>query len=150
MAGKNGGARPGAGRKPSQLTATSRDDAVAATKEIGRTPIQVMARNMAFWDDAAENLTSKIIGVLEEIESGVATADEALLKELNASVKKMLIARDQSQRCAEGMAPYRHPRLANIEVHAGFSDEPENDMLKITHKTSPQEASRVYESVLRR
>jgi hypothetical protein len=148
--GQRGGARPGAGRPPSMLTKTSRDDAVAATKEVGRTPIQVMARNMAFWDDAAESLTGKIISILEAVEDGVAAADEKLLNDINTNIKKMLIARDQSQRCAEGMAPYRHPRLANIEVHAGFSDEPDSDLLKIAHKTTPQEAAKLYEDVLHR
>ena len=149
MVGKNGGARAGAGRPPSVLTATSRDDAVAATKAVNLTPIQVMAKNMAFWDNAATESTAKIEAILQAVEDGSEVVDETILKDLNSALKRMLFARDQSQKCAADMAPYRHPRLANIEVHAGFGDEPESDVPKITNKTTPKEAAALYEQVLR-
>ncbi len=147
----SGGARHGAniGRPPSVLTKTSRDDAVAATKTVNLTPIQVMAENMRFWYDAALGLTDQIKDALQESQDSGVPLDKETIELLGNNIKKMLFARERAQDCAEGMAPYRHPRLANIEVHAGFGDEPESDVPKITNKTTPKEAAALYEQVLR-
>lgn len=145
-----GGPRKNSGRPPSVLTRTSRDDALAATKAVNLKPIDVMAENMRFWYDASVGLTKKITDVLSMPDVGRAfIEDHELLRELNTNLKNMLFARAQSQECAVDMAPYRHPRLANIEVHAGFGEDDVPKVPQITKKTDLKEAARRYEDLLR-
>lgn len=133
----------------SVLTKTSRDDALAATARVNLKPIDVMADNLRFWYDAATGLTDQIKAVLAEADPAALAAQPELLKDLNANIKNMLFARERAQECAVDMAPYRHPRLANIEVHTGFGEDDDKGQLKITHKLDPKAAARAYEESLR-
>ncbi len=148
-----GGARANSGRKPGALTKTCRDDAIAATRAVDLTPIQVMANNMRFWYDASMGLTDKITGLLEEVTPEMVQENPEILRELNTNLKNMLFARERAQECAVDMAPYRHPRLANIEVHSGFSNEdpnPEADKVpRITSRLTAKEAASAYEQSLK-
>lgn len=142
-----GGARKGAGRKPSALTKTTREAAVDATKAAGVTPIEVMAFNLKFWYEAAQNLTDKIQDALAELKPEDFRENPEYLKDMAAQLKNMLFARERAQECAVDMAPYRHPRLANIEVTSRF-EEPEDGPPRITAKTSVKDAAARYEALL--
>ncbi len=118
-----GGARPGAGRK--KKIGTLRDPAPlsepakralnvqrsiaahrAATKiDMGAAmPVEVMLDNMRWAQARAQAVADEIAEV--ERETGK-TADPALYK-------LMLGLRGMAQQCAEGVAPYLHPRLAAV------------------------------------
>ena len=118
-----GGARPGAGRKknsgtlknPAQLSEPAkralnvqRSIAAhrAATKiDMGAAmPVEVMLDNMRWAQARAQAVADEIAEV--ERETGK-TADPALYK-------LMLGLRGMAQQCAEGVAPYLHPRLAAV------------------------------------
>jgi len=94
MAG-NGGARPGAGRKPSIQTVRTRKDAERIAGLPGETPLDVMAGTMrALWQQANYDGDK---------------AREAL--EIETAERACAIAKD--------LAPYLHPRLQSIELDPG-------------------------------
>jgi hypothetical protein len=143
-----GGARPNSGPKKNPLVKTTREAMLEATKAVDLTPARVFAENLRFWYDAATALTNKIVAILELPAERFADEPE-LLKDLNTNIKNMLIARDKAQECAVDMAPYRHPRLSQIEV-AWPADPTEEDKLpKITHQLDPRAAALAYEQSLK-
>jgi predicted ATPase len=146
-----GGARPNSGRPPSRIKVT-RESAIDATDKAGVTPIEVMAFNLKFWYEAASSLTDRVKEFLQDNDpKNLGDNAPELIKELNANIKNMLFARERAQECAVDMAPYRHPRLANVEMTQRFANESsEPDKPKITHKTDPKDAVRAYEDLLQR
>ena len=141
--GKHGGVRPGAGRKPGALSLTSRETALKATEAVGLTPIEVMAKNLLFWDTLAEDLTEK----LREITINFDGDNDEVKQAVNALIKaidRMVTARERAQQCAVDMAPYRHPRLASITLE-GNPDKP----VEHVHKgMTPREAAEAYAATL--
>lgn len=146
-----GGARPNSGPKKNPLVKTSREAMVDATKAVGLTPAQVMAENLRFWYDAAMGLTQKIEDVVRELKPEDVRDDPEILRQLNTNLKNMLFARERAQEVAVDMAPYRHPRLANIEATVRHTDDGHEDdgLLRITSKMDPKSAARSYEDSLK-
>ena len=118
-----GGARPGAGRKknsgtlrnPAPLSepakrALSVQRSIAAHQAATKIdlnaamPVEVMLDNMRWAQARAQAVADEIAEI--ERETGK-TADPALYK-------LMLGLRGMAQQCAEGAAPYLHPRLAAV------------------------------------
>jgi hypothetical protein len=145
-----GGARPNSGPKKNPLVKTSREAMVDATKAVGITPAQVMAENLRFWYDVSTSLTDKIEKALASLTPEDVREEPELLRQLNNNLKNMLIARERAQECAVDMAPYRHPRLANIEVTERFRSEDEDGVPRITHTMDPKAAAKAYEESLRK
>src|SRR3990172_10365972 len=94
MAG-NGGARPGAGRKPSIQTVRTRKDAERIAGLPGETPLDVMAGTMrALWHQA--NFDGDKARAALEVE---------------IAERACMIAKD--------LAPYLHPKLQSIAFDGG-------------------------------
>lgn len=105
-----GGARPGGGRPKGSVSTRTlalnavRDNAI----QKGRTPLDVMLRNMRFYDEKAE---SAMKWVEEKMQAKKTTPLEVL--EL---LKEMSEYRMQAQKCAVDCAPFVHPKLSAIAV----------------------------------
>ena len=87
---------------------------IAEATSRGVLPLRVMIDNLEFFHIKAQELTGEIMSRLKSS----LQVDEELLKLMNSLVN----IRMQAQQCAEGAAPYMHPKLANIML----SDDPDN------------------------
>lgn len=86
----------------------------------GITPLEVMVKNMRWWDDSAEGLLRQLLQMGDQ----VASFDDAdLLREFFKIIEKVGIYRDKAEECAVDAAPYMHPKLASI-VLKGDKDNP--------------------------
>lgn len=127
VTGKNGGPRPGAGRKPAprpepepqnvevrskpgrppgaQNLRVGTATAWALVRE-GRSPLDVMLKNMLYWHQYADSWA-------KELESMVVKLEEPEdIKAAMQLLNRMLAAREQAQKCAVDAAPYVHARIA--------------------------------------
>ena len=118
-----GGTRPGAGRKrkteqPAIAAALRAQRAVAQhrvdtkVKLDAAMPVEIMLDNMRFAHTQAQNAAQEIA----RIEQDTGQMADILL------YKTMMSFRVMAQRCAEGAAPYLHPRLAAV-AHLDPPDE---------------------------
>jgi hypothetical protein len=104
-----GGARPGAGRKVGSVgdrVKMIRAVAEGALKP-GKTPLDVMLKNMRYYDEKAE-------AAMRWIEQKLGNP-KSQPKEVLALLKELSEYRMQAQKCACEAAPYVHPKLASIE-----------------------------------
>jgi uncharacterized protein YciU (UPF0263 family) len=122
--GKKGGRPPASSGALARITERAARE-LAAKNEL---PLDVMIDNMNFWRRKAAKFTDDMEAVEDIIKSyaKIAATPEsmekfmALLKERNDLMRKMLAARENSQRCAVDAAPYVHPRFQSIAVqHTG-------------------------------
>lgn len=105
--GKNGGARPGAGRKAgTRITKTQ--ELIARATEGGATPMEVLVKSMRFYHGLAED------AVVQLQESQNAKQKAKIFKVVN-HLKSL--AKDYAV-CA---APYIHPKLAAIDAKIEIS-----------------------------
>lgn len=89
----------------------------------GRAPVNVMLRNMWWWDETANNLGAQLLQHSEALK--FAQNDEAkfdALRNFNELLEKFFHARDKAQDCAVDAAPYFHARLQNIKVDASITN----------------------------
>lgn len=102
-------ALPGAGRPKGALNRKTKLIRAAAMGALrpGKTPLDIMLKNMRFYDEKAEAMMT----VLEEKLANRKTLPEDLLKLLS----EMSGYRMSAQKCAVEAAPYVHPKLASIE-----------------------------------
>jgi hypothetical protein len=93
------------GRPVSAATELTRTKAreIAAS---GNSPLDVMIRNMLFWDEDATPLAEKLAAAFSKV------ADPDQRAELLKSIEPLLNAREHAQRCALGAVRYVHPRMA--------------------------------------
>ncbi len=115
MAGK-GGNNPN-GRKVGSSTQLTR----AKANEIcstGKSPLDVMMRNMWFWDEHAQTLEQRIRVAMDDLAKPEDNAEESAAKLAAAKdlLKNFLSARQNAQSCAVDAAPYVHPRLQAITL----------------------------------
>lgn len=97
MAGKVGGARAGAGRKPGSATKKTREIAEQALSE-GITPIEVMLNTMRrLWDAAT-------------------TTDPTAIKLIESTGRSQHALALEACDIASKAAPYVHPRLQAVEL----------------------------------
>lgn len=120
--GRSGGARSGSGRPSGKALKLGNATAWALVRE-GRTPLDVMLKNMIYWHDHTESVTREIEAMVVNLE------DPDDIKAAMQLLARMLASREQAQKCAVDAAPYVHPRLAAI-THEG----PAQNKVKITLK----------------
>ena len=84
----------------------------------GQAPLDIMLRNMMFWDEAAHQLKEQIEATMQDIRDAVASGDlaEDLLKRAKDLLSSHLSAREKAQGCAVDAAPYVHPRMMSIQM----------------------------------
>ena len=144
---KNGGARPGSGRKPFGRNKRRIPGALLEElMETEETPFHVMINNMRFWHRACLRLTvtleEKILALGEN-----AAPDE--IKDLTKTMVQVLEARSQSEKCAVDAAPYIHPRLANIQIEQLEEKVAEDDASTERPKTLQDAMERFQTRILR-
>jgi hypothetical protein len=111
----------GAGRKPgtenTSLAPLSRVRAMEIVNT-GQAPLDIMLRNMLFWDETANALKEQIEFTMVAIQDAVASGDlqEDLLKKAKDLLSSHLSAREKAQGCAVDAAPYVHPRMMSIQM----------------------------------
>ena len=110
-----------------------------------RSPLDVMLRNMWFWDEAAQAMEQRVVVMMDDVqrmEDGEEKTEAlAAVRDL---VKEFLGSRENAQRCAVDCAPYIHARFQSIM----FKDESKQEALVITATLPPtpaqQKADRAY------
>lgn len=94
--------------------AAARAGELVATR---RSPLDVMLRNMWFWDEAAQNMEQRLMTQMQDMEEqGI---DEEKIEAMKELLKNNLIARDKAQECAVDAAPYVHAKFQSVV----FKDE---------------------------
>ncbi len=111
MAGKRGGIRKGAGRKPGAVTKRTRAAADNAVREGGALPLDVMLEGMRFFHERGEEALAKLMA----LPADGASSDG--LVAYNELVKFKGLAIE----AAKAAAPYVHPRLAAVQVSGGLT-----------------------------
>ena len=109
----------GQGGKPGQLTILTRKRATRLAHQLeatGETMLDIMVDNALFWHRSAQNMGDQIKDLLEEAAASGSGLDEDVAKDLAGILKNFTFARDRSQACAEGAAPYMHAKLASITM----------------------------------
>jgi hypothetical protein len=76
----------------------------------GKTPLDIMIRNMLHYDEKADELMAEIIKALHFSKK----KPDAM--ELLDKLKALNDMRMQAQKCAVDAAPFVHPKLSNIEM----------------------------------
>lgn len=109
---KTGGAMPGGGGRLGPVTAISKVRAVEIIKT-GNAPLDVMLRNMWFWDAHAETMRESIEKTMEDLREG---ASEELVDKLKGMLKGFLEAKQNAQGCAVDAAPYVHTKFQSVAV----------------------------------
>ncbi len=114
-----GGAQPGAGRPKGSLSARTQELVAIALAE-GISPLEVMLKDMRFYDNLAENAVS-------QLEAASANKEKArMLKVVNEFKSK-------ARECAKDAAPYTHPKLNAI---SGSDGGPIQVSLKVSFGTA--------------
>lgn len=109
------------GRKPGSINAIAkmRNFRIQDLINQGRAPINVMLRNMWWWDELANDLGSTLMKHSDDLKFAKNDEDKfEALKKFNEVLEKFFHARDKAQDCAVDAAPYFHARLQNIKVDA--------------------------------
>lgn len=112
----------------------------------GKAPPDIMHHNMVYWHTRALKITQE----LEEHVVNIAADPESAKIAANL-FNAMLMARNKSQECARDLAPYWHPKLAQVTVSPGEvdgSDQDEGDLSASLVPITPQEASTVYQRLI--
>jgi len=105
----SGGKRPGAGRKRGSKTRPLMERVVERELLSGRTtPLQMMLKNMDFFDAEAAKLLADILKM--------PTTNAKERHHQLQLLKQLLGTREQAQICARDAAPYMHARLTAIDV----------------------------------
>ena len=101
------------GRKPGLADRRTADIAVQAALK-GITPIEVMLDNMRFAHESALDLVSSINKMMAkgQIERKLGEGSETVLD----MYREMLRLRSMAQDCAQGAAPYIHPKYTTIQL----------------------------------
>ena len=123
MAGKNGGVRPGAGRKPAKVihqlilreTQPGRFEQIANATDEDLTPLAVMAENMRFFHRKAGELMAVILSLPTLTRDEATDAQVQALKDM-AGLLKM---REMAQMCARDLARYTTPPHGAKALHGG-------------------------------
>lgn len=119
---------------------------VAAALEKGVSPVEVMFDNMHFYHGAAMSLTARLAELAGTISGEDIAAANPNIKEFYKIVDQVGAFRDKAQDCAVDLAPYVHPRLANVHV----SHEPEAKTAEaVDALTSPKQAAERYAALLK-
>lgn len=103
MAGKNGGARPGAGRPKGAITERAQTILSKAALE-GISPLEVLLNDMRLYYNLGENKMAE------------ASMTEAGKKQANA-FRAASALKDIARSCARDAAPYVHPKLASLQAN---------------------------------
>ncbi len=82
--------------------------------QTGNAPLDIMLRNMWFWDEHAANLQEQITETMQSMARDGATDEQ--LEKAKKLLGGFLSAREKAQSCAVDAAPYVHPRLQSIQV----------------------------------
>jgi hypothetical protein len=103
-----GGSRPGAGRKQGGYNTKSREIAERVIGE-GSTPLEVMIRNMRFYDEEAIRLVNELTarGAPEPEEGEAGEVNASLVEQLRTILTLRKMAGEEAARAA----PYVHPRV---------------------------------------
>lgn len=119
MAGTNPRARPNnrgtpgnKGGRPEGASNRLQRYQVAEIVKSKKAPLDVMLRNMWFWDEAAENMRQRIDDTMLEMANN--GANEETLDKMKELMKNFLSARDKAQVCAVDAAPYVHAKFQSI------------------------------------
>lgn len=105
MAGKNGGARAGAGR-PKGALARKNQEVIEKAKAGGLMPLDVLLGDMRYFYEESE--------MWIRMHKGASSDErEALKEEMKTAMNYRGIARE----CAQLAAPYLHPRLTSIDAN---------------------------------
>lgn len=115
---KNGGKRPGAGRKPGSLTKRTREIAEKASA-LGKTPLEVMLDNMRHFQQVALDAEAVLDGLTAEEITGTEMKPEDQFKVLLAKAKHAAGLRQMAHECARDAAPFIHARLASVQMEVG-------------------------------
>ncbi len=83
----------------------------------GKTPLDVMLRNMRHFDNLAESAENVVSELTMEAVAGLPPDQQ--FKRLMAEVKKAAGFRELAQSCARDAAPYIHPRLTAVSAPDG-------------------------------
>lgn len=113
----------GQGRKPGSKVKVLRAHNAQKMINEGRAPVNVMLRNMWWWDEAANNLGGQLLQHSEALK--FAKSDEAkfeALQTFNDLLQKFFHARDKAQSCAVDAAPYFHARLQSVKIDASITN----------------------------
>jgi hypothetical protein len=110
MAGKNGGARAGSGRKRAPLGSVVSTAKASVIKENDLTPLQVMQDNMMWYVTRALNARAAAVAIKGDNEKANEQRSKLIYEAERLASK--------SQSCATDTAPYLHPRLQSIEGNA--------------------------------
>lgn len=138
--GKNGGTRPGAGRRAgSGFIALSKALARKYSVDGGLCPLDVMMGNMRFWALQGENYAKKI----DELVRCGDTDDPATRDEARRLLNKFLAARQNAQECAKDAAPYMHPRYQSIQWDEDNPDK-EDQIIEMLIPDTPAMEDRSY------
>lgn len=105
----NGGARPGAGRKPGGANQKTREIADRAARE-GITPLEVMLRAMREHVEHSDSLRKQADEADIQLLTGEREDNDTPVKLRGAA----LAAITEAASMAKDAAPYMHPRLANV------------------------------------
>lgn len=108
MAGKNGGARPGAGRPKGSLSSKTQE-LIARVQSEGIMPLDVFLNDMRYFYKLGEDK----MRVAESTEPGNKQA-----KEFRAAIELKGIARD----CARDAAPFLHSKLASLQANVTMTN----------------------------
>ena len=93
----------------------------------GNSPLDVMIKNMLFWDEDATALAEKLASSFSTM------ADPDQRAELLKSIEPLLNAREHAYDCALGAVRYVHPRMA---AKIPQTREPAADKVLETYRVS--------------
>lgn len=121
MAGKRGGWRPGAGRKPKggRPVGARQNQAVELTRRLraeiagsGISPLDVLMMNLRFWHNEVSLLD-------KEIRLKVPDGTSLLQIESTPMLERYFKARETLEKVALDGAPFVHPRISPVETPTG-------------------------------
>lgn len=138
--GRKGGRPPKGDRQVRQRLA------LHARIQTGKAPLDTMLNNMDYWVEKADELTERTEEVLDALTEAPVEQQIELLQELNKSMKGMMAARENAQKCAVEAAPYCHPRLASITME---QPQPQPKVAAAKAGLTAKEAAAQYEQRLR-
>lgn len=108
-----------------------------------RTPLDVMLRNMWFWDEAAQVSQQRVEGIITDLEEVKAKGDVNKLLEVMEKAREIFKAhveyRENAQRCAVDAAPYIHARYQSIMFRPEGADA---KVIEVTATLPPTPAER--------
>jgi hypothetical protein len=113
VAGRSGGARPGAGRKPgSGVIRHGAKTAVALASKLGTTPLEVLLTQMASCQERAAQLRDDMQRLIDTNIDGVNTDQ---IERTKVEITRLL---EMARVRAVDASPYVHAKLASVAVQA--------------------------------